>query len=287
MYCIFFGFPFNLFRLCFVSTCIFYMFTEVTIGRIHGPVLKSFSMDTKFWTQRMSTDSKGMVVLNTAYRFPADKNDGFRPFDCLDIYNSGKRRTGVYEIFPLWGKGPVEVKCDMDLLGGGWTVIQYRSRLNKKVNFNTTWEAYKNGFGDAHSNYWLGNTIIHELTTKFQNSLYIKMRKLSERSINFAQYSTFSISNQTTDFRLSLGKYSGNKGDAFRSHGIIGHKFSTYDHDYNTCAKQCRSGWWYNSCTLVNLNAPFFDNHRDPVWNGYISKGTKCAMTEMLIRRKK
>lgn len=38
------------------------------------------------------------------------------------------------------------------------------------------------------------------------------MRKLSERSINFAQYSTFSISNQTTDFRLSLGKYSGNKG---------------------------------------------------------------------------
>lgn len=97
------------------------------------------------------------------------------------------------------------------------------------------------------------------------------MKKLSEHSLRFALYSSFSISNQTTDFRLSLGKYSGNKGDAFRSHEIIGHKFSTYDHDYNTCAKQCGSGWWYNRCTLVNLNAPFFENHHDPVWKNYIS----------------
>lgn len=60
--------------------------------------------------------------------------------------------------------------------------------------------------------FFLGNTIIHKLTTKFKNSLYIKMKKLSEHSLRFALYSSFSISNQTTDFRLSLGKYSGNKG---------------------------------------------------------------------------
>lgn len=35
-------------------------------------------------------------------------------------------------------------------------VIQYRSRENARVNFNTTWDAYKNGFGDVHQNYWLG-----------------------------------------------------------------------------------------------------------------------------------
>lgn len=35
-------------------------------------------------------------------------------------------------------------------------VIQYRSRENTRVNFNTTWDVYKNGFGDVHQNYWLG-----------------------------------------------------------------------------------------------------------------------------------
>lgn len=35
-------------------------------------------------------------------------------------------------------------------------VIQFRSRENARVNFNTTWDAYKNGFGDVHQNYWLG-----------------------------------------------------------------------------------------------------------------------------------
>lgn len=73
--------------------------------------------------------------------------------------------------------------------------------------------------------------------------------------------------------------------DAFRDHGVIGQKFSTYDKDHGNCAKECGSGWWYGSCTLVNLNAPFFEVHRDPVWNGYISGGTNCVMTEMLIKR--
>lgn len=48
---------------------------------------------------------------------------GYLPFDCLDVFNSGKRRTGVYRIFPLQTYyRPIEVKCDMNLLGGGWTV---------------------------------------------------------------------------------------------------------------------------------------------------------------------
>lgn len=45
------------------------------------------------------------------------------PFDCFEIYNRTSRRTGVYEIFPTQDiHKPVKVKCDMDLLGGGWTV---------------------------------------------------------------------------------------------------------------------------------------------------------------------
>lgn len=48
---------------------------------------------------------------------------GVLPFDCLDIYNGKIRGTGVYEIFPTQDiDKPVKVVCDMDLLGGGWTV---------------------------------------------------------------------------------------------------------------------------------------------------------------------
>lgn len=36
-------------------------------------------------------------------------------------------------------------------------VIQSRARDNPSVDFNTTWQAYKDGFGDINGNYWLGN----------------------------------------------------------------------------------------------------------------------------------
>ena len=42
--------------------------------------------------------------------------------DCLDIYSSGASvGTGRYTIEPILGS-PVEVECDMDRAGGGWTL---------------------------------------------------------------------------------------------------------------------------------------------------------------------
>lgn len=59
--------------------------------------------------------------------------------------------------------------------------------------------------------FFSGNTIIHELTTKHANHLYIRMEKLQDHTVGFAHYSSFSISNETDGFRLSLGSYSGNR----------------------------------------------------------------------------
>nr|XP_022343832.1 techylectin-5B-like [Crassostrea virginica] len=209
------------------------------------------------------------------------------PFDCLDVYRNGHHRTGVYSIYPQRDPNkPVKVRCEMDLVGGGWTAIQVRNRNNPAVYFNTTWNAYKMGFGDVHGNYWLGNDLIHLLTTKYNNSLLIRMKKVNNDTIYEAHYSSFSISREADGYRLHLGTFSGSITDAFRAHSAIGNPFSTYDHDNNNkCSSQCASGWWYLSCTLVNLNAPLNESHRDPVWNQLIDEGRDLLSSEILIKR--
>lgn len=48
------------------------------------------------------------------------------PRDCLHLYNSGQTTSGVYTIYPYEKSDPnyrpVQVVCDMETAGGGWTV---------------------------------------------------------------------------------------------------------------------------------------------------------------------
>ncbi|XP_062585415.1 microfibril-associated glycoprotein 4-like [Saccostrea cucullata] len=209
----------------------------------------------------------------------------FLPLDCFDIYNCGERENGVYNIYPFKTRVSTKVLCDMDTDGGGWTVIQRRNREMPRVNFNTTWNEYRQGFGDVPGNYWLGNDAIHKLTTEYNNSLYIRFESTKKNSYK-VQYSLFSISNETDGYRLSLGQKSGNIVDQFRVHFVVNYPFSTFDNDRYTCAARSGSGWWYNHCTLVNLNAPFAGGHSNYVWSGIISQGSDLSFSEMLIKRK-
>lgn len=45
-------------------------------------------------------------------------------------------------------------------------VIQSRARDNPRVDFNTTWQAYKDGFGNINGNHWLGNLSTYIVTLK-------------------------------------------------------------------------------------------------------------------------
>lgn len=44
------------------------------------------------------------------------------PKDCFDLMRSGTNISGMYQIKPSRYHKPFFVVCDMDTLGGGWTV---------------------------------------------------------------------------------------------------------------------------------------------------------------------
>jgi ficolin len=54
----------------------------------------------------------------------------------------------------------LQVWCDMETDGGGWTVISRRGYGNvardQAENFNKNWREYKTGFGMALKDYWIG-----------------------------------------------------------------------------------------------------------------------------------
>ncbi|XP_078665434.1 uncharacterized protein LOC144907898 [Branchiostoma floridae x Branchiostoma belcheri] len=96
--------------------------------------------------------------------------------DCAEIYEGGSTTSGVY-LVTLQNNTPVEVYCDMDTDGGGWTIIQ--RRIDGTVPFNRTWEDYKQGFGNKDGEHWLGNDNIHLLTN--QKDYRLQLFFLSQR----------------------------------------------------------------------------------------------------------
>ncbi|KAJ4947286.1 hypothetical protein JOQ06_009322 [Pogonophryne albipinna] len=94
-----------------------------------------------------------------------------------DIYNNDNTKpSGVYPIYPIGSTSPVQVYCDMDSLGGRWTVFQ--RRVDGSVNFYRPWDHYKMGFGNAVGEYWLGLENLSRLTLRRSTSCWWTWRTL-------------------------------------------------------------------------------------------------------------
>ena len=175
----------------------------------------------------------------------------------------------------------------METDGGGWTVFQRRQ--DGSVDFYRYWTDYENGFGNLTGEFWLGLSKIHRLTKEGSNTLRVDLGDF-EGNTAYANYSTFSISDGSTEYILTVGGYSGTAGDSLSSYHN-GSRFSTRDNDNDIrsgfhCAQVHTGAWWYNSCYDSHLNGPYFNtattNGQGIKWSDW--KSTTLKFTEMKTR---
>ena len=172
--------------------------------------------------------------------------------------------------------------CDGNTDGGGWIVIS--RRIDGKVDFNRNWADYKDGFGSFESDFWLGNDKISEITSKGKWELKVTIR--SKKSTATANYATFSVGDESTNYVLNIAGFSGKAKDSLSYHN--GMKFTTPDKDNDAqrkvnCATTAKSGWWFNKCEKCNLNGAFGVNNGN-VWRTFSGK-RGLLYSEMKIRR--
>ncbi|XP_076079664.1 fibrinogen-like protein 1 [Mytilus galloprovincialis] len=183
--------------------------------------------------------------------------------DCSDMKET-IHESGVYTIFPDLKHG-TRAYCDMSTDGGGWTVIQ--RRIDGTTSFDRNWVEYREGFGDSQKEYWLGNKYLNLLTTNGKYELRVDLTGTNNK-MKYALYKTFTVSDENSQYKLSIGGYSGTAGDMMVYNN--GNKFSTKDRDHDTwnesnCAK--RGGWWHRDCGIVFLNIEMTKNKL--YWNGF------------------
>ncbi|XP_072537141.1 angiopoietin-related protein 7 [Salminus brasiliensis] len=211
-------------------------------------------------------------------------------YDCASLYNKNYRISGEYKLpkDDFLGTPELDVYCDMEKSGGGWTVIQ-RRRVGL-TSFDRDWKQYKNGFGTIRGDFWLGNEHIFRLTRQ-PTVLRIELEDW-EGAVRYAEYGFFTLKNELNSYKLLLDNYSGNAGDSLRYHNNT--NFSTKNKDNDKCVDDCaqlrKGGYWYNCCTDSNLNGVFYrfgshtKNTDGITWYGWHGPNYSLKRVEMKIR---
>uniref|UniRef100_A0A3Q2ZAM2 Fibrinogen like 2 n=1 Tax=Hippocampus comes TaxID=109280 RepID=A0A3Q2ZAM2_HIPCM len=212
--------------------------------------------------------------------------------DCSDHLVKGQvMKSGIYQVTPdLHTGNGVPVLCEMEVQGGGWTVLQLRQ--DGSVSFNRTWAEYRSGFGELLNGgeFWLGNQYIHFLTRNRDMTLRVELQDFSGVT-GYAEYENFRVASERMRYRLTVEGYSGTAGNALRFSPHYDHNnqaFTTPDRDNDrypagNCGAYYSSGWWFDACMAANLNGRYYLGKYKGVRNGIYWGAWQNISTEFYL----
>ncbi|KAM3663850.1 angiopoietin-4 isoform 2-T4 [Ammospiza maritima maritima] len=191
--------------------------------------------------------------------------------DCAEVRQAGIHASGIYTLHIANLSEPKKAFCDMDTDRGGWTIIQLRA--NGSLSFQRSWREYKQGFGDASGEYWLGNEAVHLLTSRVPYALRVELQDWEGGQV-YAHYGKFQLGSERQFYRLSLQDYSGTAGQQ-SGLALQGTQFSTRDADNDNCLCKCAQMLSGARNNIRKLNGIRWHHFQGP---SYSLKGTRMMI---------
>lgn len=163
-----------------------------------GCILRTVQRFTSWGSKRMASTPSSLTCTDQRWRYfrsttlikhtnrPPFYSSSFR--DVYAICGSVKSRLYNIKVFVL-----AQAKCDMETAGGGWTVIQ--NRQDGSLDFNRTWQEYRDGFGSPQGEHWLGNAALCALTSTGQHQLRIELEDWHHQK-RHATYNNFKVASE-------------------------------------------------------------------------------------------
>ena len=192
-------------------------------------------------------------------------------------------QTGMYEITDPCKAGQqttqlIQVRCDLETDGGGWTVILRRQdTTGHRVSFNRGWDDYESGFGDLNHEFWLGLRNIHCLTQRDDVDLIIDLKTVDGNGMVWF-YDHFKVAGSNEKYRLTIGKGVGPAYGYDAMAHLNNSQFTTKDSDNdqvegtNIARVTHFGGWWHTAGYYVQLTG---QSTRRNFW--YNGKGNRAA----------
>ena len=181
----------------------------------------------------------------------------FTKKNCLAWYKSGARTNGVYKVHVGVERSVYCIMQGDD--GGGWMI--FLRRYDGSVSFrHPTWSPYKEGFGSASGEYWLGNEALHQVTSRTPHDMLVVATSYNSKTMK-TRLKNFRISSEKDAYEMDYDSYY--PGDSsFRFLPVHPCKFTTLDRDNDNktdqnCANRFGCGWWFGQCSNDQMNGHY------------------------------